>query len=190
MCSKNKPLLQSSLAIVLLVVFAILIFIWPKQGHIVLLVIAAILIFLGIKSLIKYNLQSNWLEKTAKIKHINEIEEEVYLTATVTGKYYYPSIEYEYTLDGKLYTNNLVAYEKENIWVPETNNWGDPTPTKERWWLKLKQGEEIPVYINPNNKNESVLIQKVSKNWQSHHLALIVGGLIIIVLWGVLIVST
>ena len=155
---------------------------FPQHAHYLLLAISVALIFTGSRLLFKYRDQTNWTKGKAVLKIINE-SEEVTRSEYSSLKYFYPEIEYEYVVNGTSYLGKVVAYEKENVWVPEINNWGDPTPKEKRWWLMLKPGDELPVYINPLNLNEAVLINSVIKTRRSHHSALIVSGLLVGLIW-------
>jgi hypothetical protein len=155
----------------------------PQHIHHLLLIISAVLVFVGSRSLRKYKDQANWIEGKAKLKSINEREEEVAISEYSRLKYYYPEMEYEYVANGATHVGKIVFLEKENVWVPEVNTWGDPTPEERRWWLSLKPEDELPVYINPRNASEAVLMNDVAKERRSHHLALIVSGLLVGLIW-------
>lgn len=98
-------------------------------------------------------------------------------------KYYYPEVEYEYVANGSIRLGKTVALEKENVWVPEVNAWGDPTSDESRWWLSLQLGDELPVYLNPRNEFEAVLVKDVSSSSRSHYLALLVSGILVGLIW-------
>lgn len=161
---------------------------FPQYAHHLLLVIALALVVIGAGSLLKYKSQQNWIESKAKLLSSEEQEEEIAISQYSKLKYYYPIIEYAYAANGKSYTGTTLSHEKENLWVPEVNNWGDPTPAKDRWWSSLKPGDVIPVYINPQDHSEAVLVKDVTKARRSHHLALLTGGILIGLLWLTLVV--
>ncbi|MEW8507746.1 MAG: DUF3592 domain-containing protein [Candidatus Thiodiazotropha sp.] len=169
--------------IALLCIAAVFFYLAPQYAHHALLVIASILMIIGGGSLFKYRSLGSWIEGSAKLVAIEEREEEVAVSQYSILKYHYPLIEYEYSADGRHYGGNTVSLEKENVWVPEVNNWGDPTPEEDRWWRGLKPGDDIPVYINPRNRGESVLVKGSSTSRRSHHLALLLGGLLIALIW-------
>ena len=179
----TKVLLLALKLIGLLCIAFLVIVYMPQYAHHLLLVISAALVLIGLGSLLKYKEQANWVEKKAKVKSVNECEEEVAISEYARLKYYYPEIEYEYVVNGSTRLGQAVSFEKENVWVPEVNNWGDPTPEEKRWWLSLKPGDELPVYINLRNENEAVLVKGVMKSRRSHHLALIVSGLLVGLIW-------
>lgn len=162
----------------------------PEFKHHLLLVISVALILIGLRPLLKYKEQEYWTENSAEVKSINELEEEVATSHTGRLKYYYPAMEYEYPANGSMHFGKTVSFEKENIWVPEVNELGDPTPKEKRWWFSLSPGDRLPVYINPRNTNEAVLIRNKSKHRKSHHLALIAGGIILGVIWAFLMKLT
>ncbi|MES9825549.1 MAG: DUF3592 domain-containing protein [Candidatus Thiodiazotropha endolucinida] len=179
----SKTLLLAVKLIVLLSIAYLVFLFVPLQAHHLLLVIAAILILIGGGSLLKYRQQNNWLEDKAKIVDIEEQSEIVAIGQYSKLKYFYPVIEYEYAVDGKKHSSVTVAHEKENIWVPEVNGWGDPNPDTVRWWLSLKPGNDIPVFINPKNHSDTVLVKGASKARRSHHLALLLGGILLGLTW-------
>lgn len=180
----DTKILNFSFKLIGLLCVAFLVFNFsPQYAHHMLLVVAMVLLFLGGGAALQYKAQANWIENKAVLKHIKECEEEVALSAYIRIKYFYPVVEYEYVANGATHSGTRVSYEKENVWVPEVNNWGDPTPIEKRWWLSLKPGEQLPVYINPRNAKEAVLIKTVAKNRRSHHFALITGGVIIALIW-------
>ncbi|MES9992660.1 MAG: DUF3592 domain-containing protein [Candidatus Thiodiazotropha sp.] len=162
---------------------AVLFFFAPQYAHHILLLIAAILIIIGAGSLLDYRSQSGWRESRAKVLSIEEREEEIATTEYSRLKYFYPVIEYEYTADGQSYRGSTVSLEKQNIWVPEVNNWGDATPKEDRWWRSLKPGDDLPIHINTRNHDETTVIKGASKARRSHHLALIFSGILIALIW-------
>ncbi|MEW8352752.1 MAG: DUF3592 domain-containing protein [Candidatus Thiodiazotropha sp.] len=179
----KKAVIVAAKLITLLCIAAVFLFLAPQFAHHILLVIAAILIGIGAGSLLRYRSQTSWMESKAKLVSIEEQEEEVAISQYSRLKYRYPLIEYEYTADGKPYSGFIVSLEKENMWVPEVNDWGDPTPEQDHWWRSLKPGDDLPVYINPRNHGEAALLKGVSKGRRSHHLALLSGGILIGLIW-------
>ncbi|MEW8551786.1 MAG: hypothetical protein AB2533_15170, partial [Candidatus Thiodiazotropha endolucinida] len=49
--------------------------------------------------------------------------------------------------------------------------------------LSLKPGDDIPVFINPENHSDTVLVNGASKARRSHHLALLLGGVLLGLIW-------
>ncbi len=183
----NKTLLVSLKLIGLLCIAFLAILFLPGYAHHLLLVISAALILSGFGSLLGYREQAKWIEGTARLTSVNEREEEVAVSEYSRIKYYYPEMEYEYMTNGALRSGKSVSIEKENVWVPEVNKWGDPTPEEKRWWLAFKPGDEIPVYINPSDEGEAVLVRDVIKARRSHHLALTAGGFLLGLTWLLLV---
>lgn len=154
----------------------------PHYAHHLLFILGGALIFLGANPLIKYKGQAKWVEKKGIIKSIREHEEEVSYRF-IRVKYYYPAVEYEYMAKGAMHLGKTVSFEKENVWVCEVDNWGVPIPKEKRWWSSLKPGDEISVYVNPQDECMSVLIKDVTKLRRSHHLAVLASGIIISLIW-------
>lgn len=186
MARPDIKLLAFTVKLIALVIIAFaFITVTPQHAHYLLLVIAATLCFLGSKALLHYKAQSRWIEKKATVKSLTE-REEVSISQYAKIKYYYPEIEYEYTVNGVRHLASTVSLEKENIWLPEINNWGDPIQPEKKWWLAVKPGDELPVFINPLNEYESVLINIETKSRKSHHLSLIVSGVLLALIWLIL----
>ncbi len=179
----KKAVIVTLKLILLLSVAAVIFFLAPQHAHYIILLIAALLISIGAGSLLNYGSQEKWIEGKARLISVEEQNEEVAISQYSTLKYYFPAIAYEYTANGKHYSGNTVSHEKENIWVAEVNGWGDPTPREDRWWLSLKPGDDLAVYINPRNHEETVLVKGASKARRSHHLALIAGGILLGLVW-------
>lgn len=180
----DRKILLFSLKLMGLLSVAFLVVVYmPQQAHHLLLLIAVALVLMGVSPLLRYKEQANWMEVKAKIKSIRERKEEVAISEYSRLKYYYPEIEYEYAVNGATYLGKTVSFEKENVWVPEVNSWGDPTPEEKRWWLSLKPDDELSVYVNPSNASEAVLINDVVQVRRSHHLALMAGGLLVGLVW-------
>lgn len=179
-------LFSAKLTGLLCVAFLVIIYM-PQHAHHLLLVIAAALVFIGMGCLLKYKEQANWIEKKAKLKRINEREEVVVISEYSRLRYYYPEIEYEYVANGPTHLGKIVSFEKENVWVPEVNNWGDPTPKEKRWWLSLKPDDELPVYVNPRDESEAVIIKEVHSSRRSHYLAIIASGFLVGLMWLLLV---
>ncbi|MES9970737.1 MAG: DUF3592 domain-containing protein [Candidatus Thiodiazotropha sp.] len=178
----NLLIFTAKLIALLCIAFLILAF-FPHYAHHLLLVLAAALAISGAGSLLKYKSQRNWIESKADLLSCGEQVEEVHVSEYSKLKHYYPIIDYAYSVDGKSYTGNSASNEKENLWVPEVNSWGDPTPASDRWWSSLKPGDNVPVFINPRDHSEAVLVKDVTKARRSHHLALLIGGILIGLIW-------
>ncbi|MEW8067135.1 MAG: DUF3592 domain-containing protein [Candidatus Thiodiazotropha endolucinida] len=179
----NKSFLLAVKLIALLSIAYLVFLFLPLQAHHLLLVISITLILIGGGSLLKYKQHNNWIEDRAKIIDIGEASENVAIDQYSMLKYFYPLIEYEYAVEGKKHSGDTVSHEIENVWVPEVNGWGDPNPETTRWWLSLKPGDDLPVFINPKNHRDTVLVKGASKARRSHHLALLLGGVLLGLIW-------
>lgn len=187
----NLNLISSILKVIILLCAAfIFIFFAPQYGHYILLALGVGLFGYGANSLNQYTNQERWVETKAKLKRIEECEEEVAVSEYYNLKYYYPIAEYEYAAKGVNYTGSVVSLDKENIWVPEVNDWGEPTSIDKRWWASLKPGDEMPVYFNPTNESQAVLIKSIGRSRRSHYLALAAGGILLVVIWLFLVITT
>ena len=180
----NKKLIFFSIKLVgvLCIAFVIVVF-NPKYAHYFLLAMSLVFFTLGLNLLFQYKLRLSWEEKKGILKSIQECEEEVAISEYTRIKYFYPVVEYEYTINGNKHIGNTVSFEKENVWVPEVDSWGNPTPSELKWWLSMKAGDELPVYVNPKNENQAVLVKSVAKSRWSHCLVLLLVGGIIGLIW-------
>lgn len=133
---------------------------------------------------------SKWVQVEAIICSIEELWKYVTLTAGVRAKYYYPSIDYQYSYNNKIYNSNNVVFNIRNIWLCEVDNWGVPLKGKDKFWNTWKEGDTISAYINPDKPGESVLINKFSRSYKNHNITLIVSGVILGILWIILTVTT
>lgn len=155
----------------------------PQHAHYLLVVIALVLVLAGLGLRLRYKEQNNWVEHSATILFIEERDELITESQYSKTKYFYPFIKYAYLLNGKSYSGSTVSFERENIWVAETNSWGDSVNADDKWWSSLSVDSTLPVYINPKNPDEAVLIIEMSKHRGSHSLALIAGGILVGFLW-------
>ena len=129
----DTKMLRIALKLIAILCIAFLFIVYmPQHAHHLLLIISAVLVLIGLGSLLKYKEQANWIEGKARLKRINECEEEVAISQYSRLTYYYPEIEYEYVANGATHLGRIVSFEKENVCVPEVYNWGDPTPEKKR----------------------------------------------------------
>ncbi len=179
---KKILLFSLKLMVLLSLAFSVMIFA-PQHAHHLLLVIAATMLVSGWGSLLQYREQANWIETTASLKRISECEEEVAVSEVGRVRYFYPEIDYEYAVDDRSFESSVVCFEKESVWMPEVSDWGDPIPREDRWWSSLEPGDELPVYVNPRNPAEAVLIRDAGKARRSHHLALLTGGALLALAW-------
>lgn len=167
----------------------IVIRLFPSDAHYVVLAIGGTLLARGILPLRRYRAAANWVEVPAVITRVEECEYEIALSESVHEKYLYPSMEYEYRVDGRPYRARTVSFEKENVWVPMHDASGKPTAATARWWLAMAPGSEVPAFINPRDVSEAVLVRALQKRRRSHHLALAAAGALLIGVWVVLAAS-
>ena len=141
------------------------------------------MMFYSLRILKRYGDLQSWSLEKGKIERIREITDEQPDGSSRALKYYYPKIKYHYTIKGKTFQSEQVSHEKQNIWRAGANIWGEPITENEKWWSALKVGYELSAYINPNNPEDSVLIKNLSNSRRSHHLAILLGGILISFLW-------
>lgn len=153
------------------------------------LILGVALIALGAGRMIPYLRARNWVSGTARVLSIVELWSEVWLTYNVRMKYYFPQIQYEYQSQVGAHKSNRVSFEKQNVWVPEVDGWGNPTDKTKNFWAGWSKDSTIPIYVNPSNPMESVIIRALNKKRRSHHLAFIAGGTILILVWVLLLIA-
>jgi hypothetical protein len=84
--------------------------------------------------------------------------------------YYYPYIEYQYTVNGQKFHSNIYAFDIESYLCQEINECDD----------LIKQINEV--YYNPKNYNEAYIKTSISTKRKQHFIALELGGIILIFL--------
>jgi len=107
--------------------------------------------------------------KLIEVTHGSFQELNLYSSPTVFS---YPSATYTYTINNKPYKNNIVTFERNNLFKIKNID--------KSFWDEWKAGDNIEVYYNPSNHTESALVPNMSKKRRSHYLALVVAGLLII----------
>jgi len=178
------------LAIIVLLLLAFLfIFTSPLDAHNIILLIALVLIVIGGGNLLKYKSHQSWFHSTARLTSF-EVKKHKELNQGPPTIYLYPAVEYEYEVDGTVYKNDVVAFEKENIWVLDGYGWDGKLLQSKAKWSQWKVGMELPVFIDPENKEEAVLIVEISKRRRSHHLAFILAGVMLSALWLMFVYTT
>lgn len=150
------------------------------------LLIAIVLIATGSSRIFKYNEMNKWVQINAVIFSMKESWRNVALSATSTVKYYYPCIDYSYSFNNKQYNANRVAFDIQNIWVCEVDDWGLPLKEGDKFWHTWKEGSNITAYVNPKQPTQSVIFNKFSNKYKSHNIALIAGGLLLGAIWALL----
>ena len=151
--------------------------------HNLVFIVSITLFSIGAYRLNRYNSFKKWTKLKAVISSIKEKHKDVALSEYTTVKYFYPEINYDYTINNKSYNSSLVSSNIENIWECEVDNFGVETKDKDMFWRSLKNDDVIDVFINPKSPKESVIINEFSTNYKSHNLALIISGILIFLLW-------
>ena len=159
----------------------------PDHAHHVALLISVLLISLGIKGISPYSKAKKWIKEKATIQFIEEDHETVRESQYLHIPYYFPNIEYAYDFHGTEYTNNLVSFERQNIWTCGLDMSGNKLPENSKPWNTWELGTVIDVYIDPNSPNQSVLFPVISKSRLFHHLAVIIGGCLVFSLWFIIV---
>lgn len=161
---------------------------FPSGAHFVILLFSLSLISVGIRKLYPYFRAKKWIKLQATILDIQEVEESVIQSESGPSKYYYPVIVYQYEYMDSQFQANQVCFEKQNIWLAEYNLWGDKLREQDKFWCNWQVGSEIPVFINPRNPGQSVLITELSPKHRSHHYAIALSGVLLFVVWlGILV---
>jgi len=162
---------------------------FPRHIHIVILIVALTLMYQGAIWLRFYRSLNHWQKVDAVITALDEQWISSELASDYSRKYRLPTIEYEYQLNEATHRSSRVSHEPENIWVPEVDSWGIETKAADKFWANWQVGSSIAVYIDPANHNRSVIINRLSKQRKSHHLALFIGGLILLFVWALLLAA-
>ncbi len=144
------------------------------------------LIVVSLKGMYPYFLAKGWWQASAKVVSISEAWADVPMRFG-SLRYYFPRIEYEYEINGRVFRSHRVSFEEENIWQPEVNTWGDPNKKNAFFWSKWGNGTVIGIYVKPDTPSESVIVRDLNKKRRSHHIAIISGGMLITLLWGMLV---
>jgi hypothetical protein len=123
----------------------------------------------------------HWQEGSAELL---ELEEQIVAVAEARGqksRYRFPRALYRYTVDGSTHEHDRVALDERDAWVVEMNVWGDPTPAQAFWSRKLKPGDSVQVFFDPDHPGQPVLTKAMSPMPRSHYLAMLLAGLLMIV---------
>jgi hypothetical protein len=171
------------LLLIALTLLSALMILAPEYAHYALLLLSALLIARGIKSLLPYYQSKKWLKCKATIHRIEETFETVKVSQYSETEYYFPLVEYSYEFNSQSHSNDCVTFEKQNIWTSGHNAWGDILPETEKPWHSWTVGSYIDVYINPEKPHMSVLIATLSTSRKSHHFAVILSGVILLIIW-------
>ncbi|MDI9244036.1 DUF3592 domain-containing protein [Marinobacter sp. CHS3-4] len=163
----------------------------PDLAHHLLLIISGTLILAGGLKVKHYSEKKNWIQSKAVLRSVEESQKGIMESQYgPKRRYLYPEVKYEYSHHGQNYMNTVVADSIKDVWVPEINAFGDKTPDAKKIWQDWVCGSEVPVYINPQDPHQSVLISRPSKKRKSHLFALIVSGLLVFLVWAAIVVTT
>ncbi len=139
-------------------------------------IIGSILLWFGYKQYSSYIRLSNWLESQGKL-----LNTEIGIYRVAEGQYspptpfYFPMAHYSYTYKGGTYENNVYAYDKKSIWTPDISS-------VERTIASLSNDEDLLVYVNPENPNDSSLNISISRKRYSQAYSLLISGFFIVIL--------
>ncbi|MDH5389189.1 MAG: DUF3592 domain-containing protein [Gammaproteobacteria bacterium] len=153
------------------------------QSHYIILSIAIALSAIGIFRLNKYSSLNKWVKLGAIILSIKESWKDVALSPYSIAKYYYPEIEYEYNFNSNSYKSKAVSFNLQNIWVCEVDDFGIEAKDDDMFWRAWQKGDEISIYVNPQQPSQAVIINELVSQYKSHNLALIISGILIFTLW-------
>lgn len=151
-----------------------------------LLVIGSALIFLAVLRVYPYCRARRWRPVCATIVAVSQAWADVPMRF-MSLRYYYPLVEYAYEVDGAMYASTRVSFEKENVWQPAVDDWGGRNPRDEFFWSEWAEGSVIDVYVRPGSPRESVIVRDLSKKRRSHHMAILLAGVLVITLWALLV---
>ncbi len=155
----------------------------------ILFVLGLALVGFASRRTLPYLLARRWLPARATVISISETWVDVPMRYKPL-KYYFPKIVFEYEIYGRTFRSNRTSFEKENIWQPEVDLCGVPNAKDEFFWAKWIKGTPINVYVNPGNLSESVIVRDLNRKRRSHHLAVMVSGIIVVFLWAVLVYAS
>jgi len=156
----------------------------PDLAHYLLLLLATLLVFVGASKLKRYSDKKDWIQSAAVLETVVERSKAIIESQYgAKRKYLYPEVEYEYIHDGQKYKSTALAESIQDVWVPEINMLGEKTPEAKKPWRNWGPGLKVPVYINPKDPRQTVILNQLSQKRRSHHLALIVSGVLIFFAW-------
>ncbi len=151
-------------------------------AQITLCIIGVVLILLGVLRFKKYKGLEIWVEVPATINNIKESSYSPFLSIfspSSLWKIYYPEVHYSYFYKGKSLESDSVSLDLSNIGILLADK--DVIESyNNRFWYKWKRGFEIKAYVNPDNPRKSVLINKMSHDFKSINIMLVVSGILII----------
>ncbi|MCF6141684.1 DUF3592 domain-containing protein [Flavobacterium sp. K77] len=121
---------------------------WKSLLIIPFLGIGLITLFFSLKNIIKIQEAKDWTQTAANV-------EQVYIDSTKTSKgteLYELIVKYSYVFNSKKYLGGNLAFGYS------MNNFED----HQDLFRKLRESKTIMVYVNPNDKNESVIIPNIN----------------------------
>ena len=141
---------------------------WKSLLIIPFLGIGLMTLFFSLKNIIKIQEAKDWTQTAANV-------EQVYINSTKDSKgteSYEVIIKYSYILNSKKYSGGNLAFGYG------MNNFED----HQDLFRKLRESKKIMVYVNPNDKNESVIIPSINGS--------IVFVLIFSILWNATMIGS
>jgi hypothetical protein len=154
----------------------------PQYAHHLLLVIALLLALSGFGEMIVRQSRPPWLEYEGRLIRIAEMTA---MSETDNGKAEtccYPVAEYEYSVNGRRHTGSIVAHSLETIRQPLSASPADSN-TCRYWWRDKHAGDSVPVYVNPANAGDAVLVRPAAGLPRSHPVAWLTSGLLFALAW-------
>ena len=120
--------------------------------------------------LYKLRASRHWIE-TGIVVHESKIASELDVIKYARLQYFYPCIEYSYTVDSICVKNSTVSFDKKGIWV-------DTETEAERLLNALLRDKKA--FYNPAKPTESVMMREMSPKRRSHYKSMILAGLMLI----------
>lgn len=160
----------SALGILALGFFALMLD--ETQMWLVPVVLGAGLVAIGLVPLLRYRALKSWVRAEGEIIRIER--ERAYVPGhSAPHIYIYPDVRYRYRVNGREHVSERAALEREAIWVPEGEE-------QQEAWFSWQTGTAVSVYYNPARPAEAVLFPSVARRRASHHLAVTIGGLLVL----------
>ena len=144
------------------------------------------LVLFGLYFLFSYMNLRKWHKNKATIVSINESWQEIAISEYTNVKYFFPQIKYKYQIDGEIFYSDRVCKDLKLIWVPEVDSWGGVTSNDMKFWKYWSVGSSINIYIDPNNHDSAVIINKIDAKKLLNYITLIIAGVLMIVAWYIL----
>ena len=146
-------------------------------------IIGFILLWFGYNQYSSYKGLSEWQASQGKL-----LNTDIGIYSVAEGEnspptpFYFPMAHYHYIYKGVTYENNVYAFDKESIWTPDIS-------IVQNTIENLSSSEDLVVYVNPANPNQSSLNITVSSKRYSQAYSLLVSGFLIVIL-GVYLCAT